>query len=31
VRSGAALVLYELSRREQLVATRSDLHDAREG
>jgi predicted NBD/HSP70 family sugar kinase len=31
VRGGAALVLYELSRREQLVATRSDLHDAREG
>jgi predicted NBD/HSP70 family sugar kinase len=31
VRGGAALVLYELSRREQLVATGSDLHDAREG
>ena len=31
VRGGAALVLYELARRERLVATRSDLHEAREG
>ncbi|MGH7346052.1 MAG: ROK family protein [Candidatus Rokuibacteriota bacterium] len=30
-RGGAALVLYELARREHLVATRSDLHEAREG
>jgi glucokinase len=31
VRGGAALVLYELARREHLVAMRSDLHEAREG
>ena len=30
-RGGAALVLYELARREHPVATRSDLHEAREG
>jgi glucokinase len=31
VRGGAALVLYELARREHLVPARSDLHEAREG
>jgi glucokinase len=31
VRGGAALVLYELARREHLVATRSARHDAPEG